>query len=307
MGSNLPILVTGAHRSGTTWAGRMLAAEHGTAYISEPLNVWHRQGVYRIPVDHWYTYITAENESHYLPGFDELLRFRYHFWREIRSLRSGRDFLRMVRDGVNFTNGRLRRLRPLIKDPFAVFSAGWFAQRLKCRVVITIRHPAGFASSLKRLGWPFEFKDLLDQPLLMRDHLKPDRARMESIQSGDLIGQASLLWRMIYRVVHTFQTLEPAPLIVRHEDLSRDPVGEYRRLYQSLGLVFDQKVSKVILNSSSSENPGELSKSKVHSVKLDSRAGLDNWKRRLDLEEIRRIRKVTEEVSGLYYSDEDWN
>jgi len=50
-----------------------------------------------------------------------------------------------------------------------------------------------------------------------------------------------------------------------------------------------------------------LSKSKVHSVKLDSRAGLDNWKRRLDLEEIRRIRKVTEEVSGLYYSDEDWN
>ncbi len=31
-----PILVTGTHRSGTTWVGKMLAAGPSTAYISEP-------------------------------------------------------------------------------------------------------------------------------------------------------------------------------------------------------------------------------------------------------------------------------
>ena len=39
-----PILVTGAHRSGTTWVGKMLAADADTGYISEPLNVLHRPG-----------------------------------------------------------------------------------------------------------------------------------------------------------------------------------------------------------------------------------------------------------------------
>ena len=52
-----PILVTGAHRSGTTWVGKMIVASQDVAYISEPLNVWHRRGVLKTPTQYWYTYI----------------------------------------------------------------------------------------------------------------------------------------------------------------------------------------------------------------------------------------------------------
>jgi len=221
-------------------------------------------------------------------------------------LRSQKDFLRMGRDLAIFINGKLRRQRALLKDPFAVFSAPWFAQKLNCQVVITVRHPAGFASSLKRLNWPFDFRDLLNQPMLMRDHLEKDRADMESMQANDIVGQSALLWQMVYRSVHTTRNLFPDFKIVRHEDLSLDPVTGYKSLYESLGLVFDEKVRDTILNSSSSENPTELSKKKVHSVKLDSRANMDNWKKRLTSDEITRIRKTTEDVSHLFYSDEEW-
>ena len=303
-----PILVTGAHRSGTTWVGRMLSAASNTAYISEPLNVLHRRGMYRAEVEHWYQYITAENEEKYLPAFQQLLNFRYHLFAELGSLRSRKDFLRMGRDLAVFANGRLRGQRALLKDPFAVFSTPWFAQKLNCQVVITVRHPAGFASSLKRLNWPFDFRDLLSQPMLMRDYLESDRADMESIQADDIVGQSALLWRMIYRSVHASRTpsLFPHFKVVRHEDLSLDPVAGYKSLYESLGLTFDEKIKNIILNSSSSENPTELSKKKIHSVKLDSRANMDNWKKRLAPEEITRIRKLTEDVSPLFYSDEEW-
>jgi len=301
-----PILVTGAHRSGTTWVGRMLAADRSTAYISEPLNVLHRRGVYRADVQHWYEYITAENEKKYLPAFRELFNFRYHLFAELGTLRSRKDFLRMGRDLSIFMKGKLQGQRVLLKDPFAVFSAPWFAQKLTCKVVITIRHPGGFSSSLKRLNWPFDFRDLLDQPMLMRDYLESDRADMESMQADDIVGQSALLWRMIYRSVHTRLSLFPDFKIVRHEDLSLDPVAGYKSLYESLGLSFDEKVRETILNSSSSENPTELSKKKVHSVKLDSRANMDNWKKRLTPEEITRIRKLTEDVSHLFYSDNEW-
>src|SRR5215216_127155 len=186
-----PILVTGTHRSGTTWVGKMLAADATTAYISEPLNVLHRPGVFRPKIKYWYQYICEDNENEYLPAFQELLEFDYHLGAEIWSLRSRRDVLRMGRDFAIFYNGLMRGQRPLLKDPFAVFSTEWFAKCLHCKVVVAVRHPAAFASSLKRLNWSFDFQDLLDQPLLMRDHLEPYRAQMETAKTNDIIAQAA--------------------------------------------------------------------------------------------------------------------
>lgn len=301
-----PILVTGAHRSGTTWVGKMLAADEDTAYISEPLNVLHRPGVLRAPVRHWYAYINKENEAQYLPAFEELLDFDYHLWAELRSLRSRKDALRMLRDFGIFYVGSMRGQRALLKDPFAVFSAPWFHERLDCRVVITVRHPAGFASSLKRLGWSFDFRDLLDQPLLMRDHLAADRTDMENMPAEDVIGQAALLWRMIYRVVHEMRGLHADFLVVRQEDLARDPAPGFRDLYGKLGLDFTPAVERSVLNSSSSDNPAEASTDRVHSVKLDSQANLRSWQQRLSEAEIARIRSITQTVAHHYYSDPEW-
>jgi len=301
-----PILVTGTHRSGTTWVGKMLAAEALTAYISEPLNVLHRPGVFRVEVKHWYQYICEDNGNDYLPAFRDLLEFDYYLWDEIRSLRSRKDFLRMGRDFLIFYNGLMRGQRALLTDPFAVFSTPWFARNLNCKVVITVRHPAAFASSLKRLNWFFDFQDLLDQPLLMRDHLEPYRQEMQSIKADDIIGQAALLWKMIYRSVQAARESNPDFIVVRHEDLSRDPVSGYRDLYHLLDLEFAPRIEKTILNSSSSENPVELSRKKVHGFKLDSLANIDVWKKRLSVEEVDRIRKITEEISAIYYSDAEW-
>lgn len=301
-----PILVTGSHRSGTTWTGKMLAAAADTAYISEPLNVLHRPGVYRLPVKYWYTYIAEENGAEYRPAFNEMLNFQYHTLLEIKSLRSVKDFLRMGRDFHIFFNGSMRGQRALVKDPFAVFSAPWFAQQLNCKVVVTARHPGGFVGSLKRLGWNFDFGNFLNQPLFMRDHLEDDRAAMEATDKNDIVGQAALLWKIVYRFVHGTRSLFPEFHIVRHEDLSRDPIGGFQNLYQALGLDFTERVKGIIQNSSNSENPKKLAKHRTHSVNLDSRANLDNWRKILSHEEIQRVRNLTEGVWQQFYSETEW-
>ncbi len=304
--TNSPILVTGTHRSGTTWIGKMLAADSSTAYISEPLNVLHRPGVFRAKVNHWYQYICEENQAEYLPAFNELLELDYHLLSEIRSIRSRRDFLRMGRDFVIFYNGLMRGQRVLMKDPFAVFSTEWFAKCLNCNVVIAVRHPAAFVSSLKRLNWPFDFQDLLDQPLLMRDFLEPYRVQIEAARTDDVIGQSALLWKLIYRSVHTSVDRNPGFIAVRHEDLSLDPLNGYRKMYETLGLEFTSRVEKVIRDSSSSDNPVEPSRSNIYSVKLDSRSNIENWKKRLTSDEIKRIHELTDDVSQLFYPDMEW-
>jgi Sulfotransferase family len=308
LGRSRPILVTGGHRTGTTWVGKMLAAGGQAAYISEPLNVLHRPGLLNSSVKQWYTYICIENESEYLPAFQGALSYRYHLWAAIKSLRSRRDVLRIGRDAGIYITGRLRRQRPLLKDPFAVFSIPWFIDRLGCQVVVTVRHPAAFASSLKRLGWNFDFANLLAQPLLMRDLLESYRTEMEEVLKtpDDVIAQASLLWRIVYQTVASYRERFPGIHLASHEDFSLQPVDCYRDLYAALGLDFTRRAEKIILSSSSSENPKEAVKGAIHAVRLDSAANLNNWKHRLTPDEIERVCQLTAGAAAQYYPDEGW-
>jgi hypothetical protein len=286
----------------------MIAESPEVAYVSEPLNVHHRPGVQRVPTPNWYTYICEENQAEFLPAFRETLQFRYHPWLELKSLQSGKDVGRMIRDLSRFVGGWVRSARPLLKDPFAIFSAPWFAEVLGCQVVILVRHPLAFVSSLKRLGWDFDFRDLLEQPLLMRDYLEPFRGEMEASLDvpDDIIRQGSLLWRMVYTVVESFRETHPEFLVVRHEDLSSQPEAEFGKLYSSLGLAFSPRIQQALVNSSQSSNPEELSARKVHAVNLDSRANLSNWKKRLMDEEIQRIQLLTMDVAEKFYPEESW-
>jgi hypothetical protein len=259
----------------------------------------------RVPTKYWYEYITTENQNKFYPALQETIRFHYHLWLELQSLRRFKDVARMLRDVRQFLKGRLWGARPLLKDPFALLSAPWFANVLSCQVVISVRHPLAFVSSLKRLGWHFDFRDFLSQPLLMRDYLEPFRDDLLAVPN-DIIAQGSLLWRMLYTVVAHYQNSNPEFLIVRHEDLSQQPETGFRDLFKYLGLAFSPKAQRALLDSSRRSNPSELSTHRRHAVKLNSQANLTNWKSRLDGDEIDRILLLTGDVRERFYSDESW-
>ena len=50
----------------------------------------------------------------------------------------------------------------------------WLADRLDCRVVMLVRHPAGIVSSLKRIGagWADNLPDIAAQPELIGRYLR---------------------------------------------------------------------------------------------------------------------------------------
>jgi hypothetical protein len=214
----------------------------------------------------------------------------------------------MVRDWSEFRNGRKNHQIPLIKDPFAIFSSEWFTSSLRSRVVIVVRHPAAVASSLRKLGWSFDFQDLLDQPLLMRDWLEPFRSEMEKIVKlpSDLIAQSCLLWRMIYQSVNELRKNLPELLVIRHEDLSFDPLGRFSQVYDDLGLEFTADIQNSITSASSGNNPRETSKSTVHSVRIDSQALVKSWQKRLSRSDIDRIQDLTSDTAPIYYQEEEW-
>jgi hypothetical protein len=142
----------------------------------------------------------------------------------------------------------------------------------------------------------------------MRDYLEPFRDEMNKLvaEQTDIIEQGCLLWRMVYAVVDGFQTRCPEFIVVRHEDLSRQPLAGFRQLYTTLGLAFTPKVQQTLLDSSQGKNPTELSANQVHAVNLNSQVNLFNWKKRLTDEEVDRIQESTAEVAAKFYPKEIW-
>ncbi|MGH3134044.1 MAG: sulfotransferase [Gaiellaceae bacterium] len=307
--SSAPILVTGIPRSGTTWVGRMLHASGETAYVAEPLNIWRSPRPLRSQTRGWpgYPYVTAESEDMYLAVLADIVGLRMNVLRELRAARSREDLSGVVSTWAAFLIGRARRRRPLVKEPHALFLAPWLVERLGGHAVITVRHPAAVVSSWKRIGWPVDFGQLLNQPLLVRDWLGSYKTDMTALQSSDdLIAQVSLLWTMMYDYVARARGASDALHVVRHEDLSLSPVATFRELYAALGLGFTSRVEKVVRRTSSPRNPKELAIDEPYAVRLDSRANLENWKQRLTPDEVRRIRDITAHVARHYYSEESW-
>src|SRR5262249_24897565 len=209
------------HRSGTTWVGAMLALSPRIGLIHEPFNPLTAPGVCPIPFDRFFRYVCADNEAAYLPLFRQMLAFHYSLGPQLRALRTPVQAAKAAVDLRSFTRARRAHARPLLKDPIAVFSAEWIASRFDAQVVLLIRHPAAFASSLKRLGWGHDWQSLLDQPLFLRDHagrFEPE-IRAFAAREHDLIDQSILLWRLIYAAVDRYRAAHPDWIVVRHEDL----------------------------------------------------------------------------------------
>jgi hypothetical protein len=301
-----PILVTGMPRSGTTWVGRVLSAGNGVGYVNEPFNLSTSPGTLRVPVEHWFPYVTPDNEPAILGALEPLLRFNYPLGRELRRCRTHVELLHTLRWWRASLRSRGRR--PLVKEPHAVFSAEWFARRMGSDVVVTVRHPVAVVSSWKRLGWSFDFMHLLGQPALVRDLLRPLRSDMERAldPSHDLVDRVALLWHVVYRIVADYRERFPSFHIVRQEDLSTAPVQGYRELYEALGLPLSREAESAIAQASSAANPKEPSVEHPHDTHLDSRATITTWKQRLSDDEAQRIRAVTAETAALFYGDDQW-
>jgi hypothetical protein len=299
-----PILVTGAHRSGTTWVGKMLARAPGVVYVHEPFSPLTDPGVSSAPFERFYTRVTPEDEARYLPGLERTLALDYALGAQLGALRTPAQAARAARDALAFAAARRRGARPLVKDPIALLSAEWLAERFAMDVVLTVRHPAGFVGSVKRLRWTHDFAGLLEDGLPPGLERFEPEIREQAQRPGGLVEQAALLWRILYAAVDGYRRRHPGWVVVRHEDLSRDPLGGFEALYARVGLEWTERAREEVERSSSPSNPPEA-RSK-HDVRIASAENLGRWRARLTPPELELVRERTRDVWPLFYAPEDW-
>jgi hypothetical protein len=139
--------------------------------------------------------------------------------------------------------------------------------------------------------------------MLVTTFLEADRAEMDVVEPSDVVGQAALLWRLVYRAVGRMRSERPEFIVVRQA------TWPAIRLVSSSGSTDSR--SRIngpwsgFTPSSSADNPKEPSCPAQRQV--DSRASTRMWLKRLEPAEIERVRTLTAGVSEDYYSVAEWN
>lgn len=301
-----PILITGSHRSGTTWTGRILGKSRWLRYIHEPFNPSKNK---KSPIQTWFQYISIDTTSQTYQ--DEIVNYlksfhNFSFSRLVAKCKSAKYPRQVIANIKNEIKGFYGR--PLYKDPIAVFSAEWFYKKMNANIIICIRHPAAFVSSLKNLEWTFNFDELLRQEAVLMEYINPFRAEISQLQKQeltkkkpDIVGQGIILWNIIYLYTYRLQLKygdNPNWTFLKHEDLSKEPLQEFEKLFRRLNVPFNQKIKTAILETTQLNETNFRAKDAVNNILI--------WKERLTDAEIERIKHETGDVWKFYYKEKDW-
>lgn len=294
-----PILVTGSHRSGSTWVGNIISSNKKVFYIQEPFNLSIPRE--NSPCDYWFEYVDCKSKKR-KDEFKEYLRSFYspynlYFLKDFFKIRTSKNFIQFLKEykrrSVN---------RALIKDPLALMSAEWMHENLECDVVVVIRHPAAFVASLKIKDWQFDFKNFSNQQALVETYLHDWKREIKDFSQNNrnIIEQGILLWNCIYSVVSFYhKKYQNRWYFVKHEDLSKNPIFEFEKIFDFLELRMDEPIKNWINETSNSDSDSGF--------KRNSRENIGTWKQRLTVDEVKLIKDRTKPVWTNFYKEDDWN
>jgi hypothetical protein len=230
---------------------------------------------------YWHYCITKQNEAQFSKHFDEL-----------------------VNEPLSLENVPKTQV---LSEPLGLFSTEWFASRYQADVLMVVRHPANFVSSILRLGWKYDFGEWLAQEELMKRYLVRFKTELNNYPSSkDILGQAILLWRVFYTVVRELELQYPDWKIVTLEELSRDPVAEFKKLFEQFGLEFTENSEQMILSHTKAGNTVGAPVQGGDDHRRDSKKMVSIWKDRLDLEAVKRVKEETRDVWCNWYTESDW-
>lgn len=301
-------IVSGIHRSGTTWLGRVLERCEDVAVLHEPFN--KDVGLRGLPC--WYPYldehgpVTPEQEivvkvvDSLWAGRARFIRWRLdsppikNFARTIFGSQSERRYCR----ALSSTGGRM-----LIKDPFALFLLRFLIYKYSVKAVVMVRHPGAHFMSMRRMNWEPPLKDIYRQQSL-RERYAYDLPWRELLESAhrSLAAANSWFWVVAQRfLLSLVQRYPEAVMMVRHEDVTLAPAHYIEPVSRHLGFS-DSSGAAVQFAVESTRGRTIVPRAGVlHEFSRDGAGLVDRWRHELSSRDIETISQITCETYNLVY------
>jgi hypothetical protein len=311
-----PILLVGIPRAGTTWSSRVLAAGGSLYPVMEPDNesrsapaLWAKRRAGRFPVLQpgerddvyrrlWSWALDGAPQSPRLRAAGKILRtVRPHGRRRYFQGRSSPLMQLAGAVGARPPHGPVPSLgtrRLFVKTVFLPLAVEWLTAEIEADVLVLLRHPGSVLSSWMKLDMNLEFARLDDHPAIRRqiEENRIPRPGAEPVER--------MIWHIgvLYSALEESAARHPTWLVRTHEELCVEPIAQFRRLYEELGLPWNEQVEEYL---ATTDQPGEgFLTRRVASEQPDA------WKSRLTSGQIEVVQQVLSGFSLRTWTQEDF-
>lgn len=300
------VLLVGAGRSGTTWAGRVLGCGGDTAYINEPDNVGINPSA---AVQHdtlgFGPYpiirsgdVAPQHAALWRMAFAGRLPMRLGFGRRIA--RIGLRLPTFVRNplltafagAVESTQTAKRNV--IVKSIMVHFALEWVAEEFHPQVVIIQRDPLNVVSS-----W-VAGNVFIGMDLPARSAIREEYARIVGEEApppgANPLDRTAWCVGLLTTVLATLAARHPDWHVITHEDLCADPRAEFRRLYSRLGLTWTDEAERFLERGylrTSFDRPDQVLR--LQDAGAVSQEVTNRWKKRLSSVQVDEIHKVLDQ------------
>jgi hypothetical protein len=315
-GSVRPILIAGLPRSGSTWTMEVVECDPSLRSIMEPDSerhkasaIWAKRRTGRFPVlvpgdrsDHyrqlWSWVFAGAPEGPRLRLADKVLRGVGP--PEENSFLRGQGSLKMTVAGLLGRHPRWSPTghgdgrRPLVKTVHAPLSIDWLATEFDIEVVVVLRHPGSVLASWLAL-------DFVDQYVAFEE--RPGVQQLAAKWAVPLPGPEQLertIWRigLLTTALEQAVASHPTWVVRTHEELCVHPVAAFQRLFADLGLTWNDRAEAHL---TANDRVGKGFRTQRLASELP-----DNWKRRLTVDQIRKMTEVLGRFPLERWGDEDF-
>lgn len=306
-GSSDAVVITGAHRSGTTLLGDIVAQADGTWTVWEPFN--RHWGLRDVRIAYPYLRRTDPLAAP-ISTLNRYLESGRGRWSAKRD--AGGPKVPQLHAAVKTFKRRAAWHRnsartPVIKDPFLLLALDAIQPAITLRpIVVSVRHPCAWLLSLRRMSWPAgpELNDLIAQHELYEEHLSHLLPRRDWTAADDVEAGATA-WLCLYHMVHVQVAAGAQATVVPIESFARDPVATIRLLFQVTSLPAPSDLTSLAATYTGAGNAVTPEAGIRHLLQRNSQLLVDAWKAGMSRDEINRVRGITEPVFDALYADWD--
>ncbi|MCB2049425.1 MAG: sulfotransferase [Novosphingobium sp.] len=293
------VIISGLPRSGTSWVGKAMSFAPGFTYYREPDNSDHVKGA--AGREWWYRYLKAGDDvPQYSDHMDRALVGKVAT--KFTMVQNPGPIMRLVPRrfkviGEVFPFLYIREPDVVVKLERASLKLDWLAARYpQARIVSLVRHPGGQFLSFKQLGWEPEVNWLLSDERLMEEYLSP---------FADVMRSAKTFWEKAgaFWGAHAYVALKQTQNGARHhfvpfEWLCADGPARLRELSDRLGMTWTAEAQEFAAPGSGVDGP-------TYSLRRDSIAQIDKWRKSVEPADIEACRAFAEPFGLPIYADFD--
>jgi hypothetical protein len=290
------IVITGMHRSGTTWLGRALSKIAGIEVLNEPFNVDH--GVKGVP--RWYLdHRIKEDINFAFDTFREIesgiAKYRWDpsLKKPLKSLaklfvgnREKRFYKKIVLENPN---------RLVIKDPFLLMLTPELIKR-EIKTIVSVRHPGALLLSLRRMQW-----HVPNEHLIGRD----PAGEFNQTRNGEIKAICEF-WNAVYRPTLDILNTNASKhlFLVDHSSIFEDVLGFGNDLSSFLDLNLERSFLFDFLKSSTSGDTVNPVHKKQHDFTRDSKMLANSWRKSYSSKELTLF---DQEIGSSYEKIRNWH